>query len=79
MFDVGQMNAQVLRYQRCRRVMGVDTNVPASHGRRQDKVVWKENAHIRDGSVQIFDGDNANASSVKIMVNYGVVHARMLL
>ena len=59
--------------------MGVNTNVPASHGCRQDKVVWKENAHIRDSSIQIFDGYNANSSSVKIMVNYGVVHARMLL
>jgi hypothetical protein len=53
--------------------------MPATHGCEQYKVVRKEDSQVRDGAFQIFDGNNTDASSIKVVINDGVVHAWMML
>src|SRR5678815_4494108 len=79
MLDVQQVHAKVLGNERGRSIVRINTDMTAAHRGGEDDVMRKKDSHIHGRRFQLIDWNNSNASSVKIMVDHGMVHTRMLL
>jgi hypothetical protein len=79
MLDIQQMQPKTLGNEGCRSIVGINADMTATHRRGENNVVRKKDCHIPDRRFQLIDRDNPNTSSVKIMIDNGMVHTRMLL
>jgi hypothetical protein len=76
---VSQMDPQMFGNDRRRGLVGVDTDMATAHGHVKNDVMRKKESQIRDSRLKLVGRNDANTTSMEIMIDNSVVHARMLL